>query len=355
MASRSFGKFTVFRCLATARSCSSSAGVAPRISYAMRARVYHGGTLGVVRHLLPLFFAAIVVIGPACKRSSSSRPTVVVSIFPIYDLTRQVAGADADVKLLLPAGRSEHTFDPTPREVEDVAKSRLGVLIGLGLDPWMEKLMKGAAPSARYLRAGDVVKTMPIALDPIADEEAHAGGKKDDDDHDEKGALDPHVWLDPQNAIAITKAIGAELAVVDAAHAAAYRERAEKLAAQLDALDKETEARIKTWKTRGFVTFHGSFTYFAKRYGLEILGVIEPFPGSTPTGAYIQKVLGVVRDKKIAAIFSEPQLDPRPAQIIATEAKIPLGTLDPVGGGPSTGDYAAMIRFNVEALEKVLK
>jgi len=103
------------------------------------------------------------------------------------------------------------------------------------------------------------------------------------------------------------------------------------------------------------VTFHGSFTYFAKRYGLRIVAVIEPFPGSSPTGAYIQKVLEVVRAKKIGAIFREPQLDPKPAQIIADEAKIPLGVLDPVGGGADTDSYEKMIRFDVASLEKILQ
>ena len=295
-----------------------------------------------------------------CKKNGSATPgrcSVAVSIFPIYDLVRRVAGPDADVALLLPAGRSEHTFDPTPRDVEQVAKSKLGVMIGLGLDPWMAKMMKDAAPSARVLTLGEKVPTMPIANDPIADEEAHAvkGAGKADDDHDEKGATDPHVWLDPRNAIAMARAIADDLALVDAPHAQGYRDRGAALVASLDALDKETEARTKTWKTRGFVTFHGSFTYFAKRYGLTIVAVIEPYPGSTPTGVYIQKVLGVVRDKKVPALFSEPQLDPKPAQIIADEAKIPLGVLDPVGGQPETDSYEKMIRFDVAALEKVLR
>ena len=91
----------------------------------------------------------------------------------------------------------------------------------------------------------------------------------------------------------------------------------------LRALDKEVEAKTSTWKTRGFVTFHGSFGYFAERYHLIILAVIEPFPGSTPTGHYIEEVLRVARHRKVTAIFSEPQLDPRPAKTIADEAHVP--------------------------------
>jgi zinc transport system substrate-binding protein len=62
-----------------------------------------------------------------------------------------------------------------------------------------------------------------------------------------------------------------------------------------------------------------------------------------------------VKEKKVPALYSEPQLDPRPAKIIADEAKIPLGTLDPVGGGPETDSYEKMIRFDVAQLEKYLE
>src|SRR5579864_6075766 len=110
-------------------------------------------------------FVALVVAGvaaPGCHPKGSGRPKVVVSIFPIYDLTRRVAGPDADVTLLLPPGRNEHVFDPSPNDVATVARCRLGVMVGLGLDPWMEKLVKDAAPSARLLKAGDRVPTLTI-------------------------------------------------------------------------------------------------------------------------------------------------------------------------------------------------
>ncbi|MEO6420814.1 MAG: metal ABC transporter substrate-binding protein [Polyangiaceae bacterium] len=291
---------------------------------------------------------------PGCTPKTSERTKVAVSIFPIYDLVRRVAGPDADVSLLLPPGRNEHHFDPTPKEVEEVAASRLGVMVGLGLDPWMEKLMKDAAPKARILKVGDRVPTLQVKDDPIGDEAAHAVVPEEDHDHD-KGATDPHVWLDPARARLIVKAIGDELARADSAHATAYRQRATELDTTLEALDKEAEATTKAWKTRGFITFHGSFVYFADRYHLQIVAVIEPYPGSTPTGQYIEQVLKVVSTKKVPALFSEPQLDPRPAKTIADAAHVPLGVLDPVGGGPETDTYEKMIRFNVNALDRALK
>jgi zinc transport system substrate-binding protein len=306
---------------------------------------------------LPLVLASIPGCFKGCGKSgaSSDRPHVVVSIFPVYDLVRRVAGPDADVTLLLQPGRNEHSFDPTPNDIQTAAQAKLGVMVGLGLDPWMDKLMKEAAPTARVLKVGDRVPTLAIEEDPIGAEDHEHDGEHGEHDHEAKGAQDPHVWLDPQRAQLIVRAVAEELGRVDGAHALAYRARATELDASLVAVDKETDERLKALKRRGFVTFHGSFGYFAERYKLSILAVIEPFPGSQPTAEHVSKVLTVIKDKKVPALFSEPQLDPRPAKVLADEAKIPLGVLDPVGGGPETDTYEEMIRFDVTQLEKHLQ
>lgn len=290
----------------------------------------------------------------SCKQESTGKTRIAVSIFPLYDVVRRIAGPDADVTLVLPPGHTEHSFDPTPKDVEEVSQAKIGIMVGLGLDPWMEKLMKDAAPTAKIVKVGERVPTLTVKDDPIGDEAAHKTIPEDDHDHD-KGATDPHVWMDPSRVRVMVKAIGDELSKVDAAHANGYRERATQVDGEIDKLDKDVEAQIATWKTRGFITFHGSFNYFADRYKLQIIAVIEPFPGSTPTGEYIEEVLKVVTEKKVTALFGEPQLDPRPAKTIADQAKIQLGTLDPVGGTPETDTYEKLIRYNVAALEKFLK
>lgn len=307
------------------------------------------------------FLTSAIAVLPGCSKgcgggAGGGRPTVAVSIFPIYDLTRRIAGPDADVHLLLPPGHNEHSFDPTPKDIEQAARAKVGVMVGLGLDAWMEKLMKDASPTARIIKVGDRVPTLTVKENMVGDEEADKARDGGEEDHDhEKGAPDPHVWLNPQNARLIAKAIAEELRRADPSHAVDYSTREDQVDKSLAALDKEVEEKTATWKTRGFITFHGSFQYFAERYKLSILAVIEPYPGSQPSGDYIQKVLKVVKDKKVPALFSEPQLDPRPAKVIADEAKIPLGTLDPVGGVGDTDSYEKMIRFDVAQLEKYLK
>jgi zinc transport system substrate-binding protein len=314
-----------------------------------------------------LLALAVTVAGcQSCQKTGApnDRLRVVVSIFPIYDLVRRVAGPDADVTLLLQPGHNEHHFDPTPKDVEMAAQAKLGVMVGLGLDPWMEKLLKDASPNARVLKVGDRVPNLTIKDDPIGaedhdDEDEHADGGHHEEEHDhhdhEKGAPDPHCWLDPQRAQLIVRAVAEELGKVDGKNTLAYRQRATEVDKSLVELDREAEDRLKKLSKKGFVTFHGSFGYFAERYKLNILAVIEPFPGSQPTGEYVAKVLAAIKDKKVPALYSEPQLDPRPAKVLADEAKIPLGVLDPVGGGKDTDSYEKMIRFDVAALEQYLK
>lgn len=309
--------------------------------------------------VLPVLFGVLPGCAKGCGRSGAERErmTVSVSVFPIYDLVRRVAGSDADVTLLLPPGQNEHSFAPTPTDIAGASKARVGIMVGLGLDTWMERLMKDAAPKARLIKVGDRVPTLSAKDDLLADEEAEkarasATVGKSEYDEQEQGAPDPHVWLDPERARLIVRAVAEELGKADSVHALDYRKRATAVDASLAALDNEAETRTKELATRGLVTFHGAFQYFAERYKLDVLAVIEPFPGSQPSAAHAKHVLEVVKAKKVPALFREPQLDPRPAKTLAEDAKLPLDVLDPVGGGTETDTYEKLIRFDVAQLEK---
>ncbi len=91
------------------------------------------------------------------------------------------------MSLVLPPGHTEHTFDPTPRDVEEISAANVGVMIGLRLDPWMEKLLKDAAPTAATIKVGELVPTMTVTQDAVGGEAAHRTLPEDDHDHD-KGA-----------------------------------------------------------------------------------------------------------------------------------------------------------------------
>ncbi len=300
--------------------------------------------------------AAVSLAGLAgcesCKKAGSGKPQVAVSIFPLWDLARRIGGEALDVALVLPAGRTEHAYDPTPKEVQKLAQAKLVVRVGLDLDDWAVKIVQGATGSAvTALELGPKAQPLPMGKDHVGEDEAHEG-KGDDDDH--HGANDPHFWLDPVRTKGVLPAIAEAFGKLLPAEQKGFDARRAEVEKSLDALHARVDAAQKAWTKRSIVTFHGSFGYFAARYGLTIAAVLEPFPGKEPTSKYLAAVLEAIKQSKPAALFSEPQLDKRPATVVAEQAKIPLFELDPVGGVGALDSYEKLLDGNAAVLAKAL-
>lgn len=276
----------------------------------------------------------------------AARPSVVVSIHPVFDLVRQVAGPDADVVRILPVGASPHVFDPTPRDVARLARADLAVTVG-GLDLWLRDLLDAAGGRAARLElmSLEAVQERLRADFPELAPAAGAGVI----------AWNTHVWLDPRTMAAALPDLAEALATVDPAHAEGYRARAAALAEELAALDAELAARLAPLAGVPFVPFHDAWPYFAARYGLDLVVEIEPFPGREPSPAYLAMALRLIRDSGARAVFSEPQLNRRSAEVVAAEAGVALFELDPLGGVPGRDGYVELMRWNADALLEGLR
>lgn len=258
---------------------------------------------------------------------------VAVSIFPLYDVTRRIAGDRLAVALVLPPGRSEHAFEPAPRDLARLADVKLGLVVGLDLDRWAENVMRTAG-GARIVHLGEGVPTLPIA---------------------EGGAPDPHFWMDPHRMLGVADRIARELAAIDPAGRDVFAANAREVKARLVVLDRTIAARTATWSKHAIVTFHGSMAYYAQRYGLRIVAVVERIAGKEPTAADLAGVLAAIARSGAAGVFAEPQLDRAPGETLAREAGVPLGELDPIGGVPGRDSYEALLLWNTDQLERVLQ
>lgn len=198
-----------------------------------------------MQRLVPVLCLLVALAG-GCARKPHARANVAVSVFPLYDLVRRIAGPDADVTLVLPPGTSPLGWRVTPDISSRVAASKLFISVGLGLDPWMDTLRAQAPPGSRALKLGERVPT--VATD--------------------DGAIDPYAWMDPQRARLMATTIAEDLARADSSHAAAFQQRAGQLDASLAALDKEIEVRVASWPTHDVARVPPSMAYFAERYGL---------------------------------------------------------------------------------------
>jgi ABC-type Zn uptake system ZnuABC Zn-binding protein ZnuA len=276
---------------------------------------------------------------------------VAASIFPLYDVVRRVAGEAEAVALVLPPGRMDHGFDPRPQDLVRLSGVELAFGVGLGLDPWLQRVLAASTDGrARVIDLGPQLDPRPLPTGVLDLEEAAPGAPAH-----EHGPLDPHVFLDPERMARAAALVAEALTARDPPGREGYGARGAQVAAELRALDAELRRRASSWKKRTIVTFHGSFFYFAERYGLEVAAVVAPLPGREPTPRYVADVLGAIRQSGAAALFSEPQLDPRPARLIAAESGLPLFELDPIGGGPGALTYEAFLLKNAAVLDEALR
>jgi len=289
---------------------------------------------------------ALIIVG-LLFGVASARPSVVVSIHPLFDIVRQVAGDRADVVRILPPGASPHTFDPTPRDVVRIARADLIVMNG-GLDLWLSDLVAASGTRAPVLTLIDqpsVREHMRLAY-PALVELAPGGGSV---------AFNPHVWLDPLVMIELADHVAEALAEIDPDRADDYREAASAVMLDLRALDGELQALLSDVAGAAFVPFHDAWPYFAARYALDLIVEIEPFPGREPSPAYLRYALDEIAQSGAVAVFSEVQLNRRPAEVVADAAGVRLYELDPLGGFPGREHYGELMRHNAMVLRDGLR
>jgi len=271
---------------------------------------------------------------PSFGEGAGSKAKVGATIFPLYDIARQVAGPVADVVLILPPGASPHTFEPTPAAVRSLSGASTLFVIGYGLDDWAGRLAHGAGvPRVVRVDAG-------VAL-------RREGGRG-------RASVDPHYWLSIRHGEAIARTVAAELERLAPERAVDLRGTLAAYLARLDAADREIRRLLEGSPTRRIATFHDAFGYFADAYGLEIAAVFEPYPGLEPGPRFVVEFQQKVRATGVRVVFSEPQLSVDAIRPIARDLGVAISVLDPLGGAPGREGYIEAMLFNARQVAAAL-
>ncbi len=274
---------------------------------------------------------------------------VVASFFPLYDFARQVGGPDFEVKCLVPPGADPHEMEATPNSARDVADADLVLLLGLGMDGWVEKLAT-AEHKTHVVSLGEglpVQKMGPAMLGELADAATRINPNE----------IDPHVWLDPVLAQEIVKRIATALIGIAPDRQARIEARRDAYLAELRKLDQEYRNAAAHFRQKAVVTFHGAFGYLFHRYGLQVAGVIEEFPGKEPSAAYLRALVDAMRQLHQRVIFAEPELSDRAARVIAEEVSGRVERLDPCETILAEDPHATYLerqRRNIQILKNAL-
>jgi len=271
----------------------------------------------------------------AAAEGSGDPVLVAASIFPLGSIAREVGGDAVRVEVLLPAGASPHGFEPSPAQAERLAGAELLLVVGLGVDPWAGVSAK--ASGNRRLQ----VLAFGEAVGPGARPKG-AGG-------------DPHVWLDPVQALQYADTLTAVLAVLRPAAADRVRERGARFREELEALDRDYRERLARLEARRFVALHPAFSHPAARYGLEQVSVYDAHMHE-PGARAMEAVLRAVREEGVRAVFGEPQMPGGALNWLREQTGVSIGLLDPIGNPavPGYDGYLAMMRSNLDALARGL-
>lgn len=310
---------------------------------------------------------------PGCGQSPTLPPeaegkvVVVATIFPLADWARRIGGDRVYVETLLPSGASPHTFEPSPREMRLISHASVFLKAGLNMDNYGAQLTDAAADDGlRVVSVGDSlasqghlpdVEDALAAPETLAQEEAHDGHDHEGHHHHhDHSGVNPHFWLDPLVASEAVKLIRDELIQADPDGETAYTQNAAEYLAGLDQLHAEILALLAPVAGGGFVSFHNAYPYMASRYNLRIVAVIEEYAGKTPSEKYLRAVTDRLRELEIETVFSEPQLNPHLAEIIAGEIGGRVDVLDPYGSESTPGrdTYFALMRYNAGKLHESL-
>lgn len=274
------------------------------------------------------------------QRADDGRVRVVTTFVPLFSATAQVAGTDADVENLLATGVGPHDYAFTPADIEKLQQADVVVMLGLGLDDWVREAVATANPSVRV-----IVASAGVPTDAATDEEEAL----------EHGGIDPHIWLDPIRMQQITRTIAAGLTEADPTHAAGYGERSARFIADLEALDQDISTTLEPITDRRFVAYHSAFHYFADRYGLNQIAVLQISPGAEPSPRVVADTVDLIKREKVRAIFSEPQFSPQVIQLVARETGRTTHILDTLETGELSADiYVRVMRRNLDALRTAL-
>lgn len=272
---------------------------------------------------------------------AGGRLPVVATTTQLGDIAREVGGPDARVTQLLRPNTDPHDYEPRPLDVRETAEARLVLESGDDLDHWMREVREQAGADARVL---DLATVIP----------EHLPGE---DGHD-----DPHWWHDPRNARAAALAIARAMAAADPAHAAGYRARGAAYAARVTRLDAAIARCLSAVPAadRKIVTDHDAFGYFARRYGIRIVGAVIPSQTTEAqaSAGEVAALVRTIRREQVRAVFPESSVNAKLARAIAAQAGAradlelygdTLGPRDSRGG-----TYVGMEQANADAISRGL-
>ena len=367
-----------------------------------------------------LFAAAISPLALALP-AQAGEPSVAVDIAPVHSLVAKVMDGLGSPNLIVQSGASPHGYSLRPADAEALQNADIVFYVSEELAPSLKRSINSLASDAKTVELIgsegttrlDYRQDATLASDGHGDhgDDQHAehdhGGEHDHDGHDhgdehahdghdhgdehahdeadahghdhahesgdhdhaeaqddhghghghDHSGLDPHAWLDPQNAAVWVDVIADRLAELDPENAAAYAENAAEAKDELTALTREIDGEIAAVRGTNYIVFHDAYQYFGNRFDIPASGAIRLGDASEPSPARIEKIQDTVAELNVACVFAEPQFNRGMIEAVFQGTQAEIGVLDPLGSGMEPGPdmYPQLLRNLSDSLTNCLK
>ena len=248
----------------------------------------------------------------AAEQKTQNKLLVVTTVAPLTNIVSNIAGDRLEVKGIIPEGTDSHTFEPRPSDADLLSKANLIIANGLHLESPTEKLAIASKPKeTKIFELGNKTITQDQWLFDFSFPK-------------EKGDPNPHLWVNPKYAEAYAKLAAEQLSTLDPAGKDYYATNLKNYLQRLEALDKATREIVASIpaKNRKLLTYHDSWAYWAREYGFQVIGAIQPSDFKEPSAKDVAKLIDQVRKVGVPAIFGSEVYPSKVEEQIAREANV---------------------------------
>lgn len=302
------------------------------------------------RALIAFLLAGAFLLLPSAAEAKKIQ--VVTTLTDLAEFTREVGGDKVDVEALAKGYQDPHFVEPKPSFLLKLRHADLLVLVGLQLEiGWLPPLITQSGngkiqPGAPgYLDASQFAEILEIPQGRLtrAEGDVHPMGN-------------PHYWLDPENGRRIAKGIAEKLGELDPQDNGYFQQRYQDFANRLAQAEKKWLADMAPYRGRKIVTYHRSWPNFAKFFGLEVVGYVEPRPGIPPTPQHTIELVNLMKRDNTKILLVEPYFDLKTPNSIAsmTNGKV-LVMYPSVGGKPEITDYFKLFDYDIGILKQAFE
>jgi zinc/manganese transport system substrate-binding protein len=303
----------------------------------------------MLKRVLFLLFGAALVAGPA---SAQGKLTVVTSTEDLASIGREVGGDHISIEALARGYQDPHFVEAKPSFILKLQKADLLVAVGRELEiGWLPPLIQQSRNSKiqpgsqGYLDAslGATILEIPDSTITRAMGDVHPQGN-------------PHYWMDPENGKRIGKEIADKLSEIRPGDRAYLQQRLADFTTRLDAAEKRWLAQMAPYKGTKVVTYHRSFPNFAERFGLDIVGYVEPKPGIPPTPQHTLDLINEMKRQNVKIVLVEPYFDLKTPNAIGRDTGAQVLVMPPsVGGTKEVSDYFKLFDYDINLLIEAIK